>query len=118
MNAVAVYSSSKWGLRGLTRSAAIELGRDGIRVNAVCPAMGNPEMSAPWADQIDVERYLNGVPRPKLYRDGLPIGPDAEDAARMVLFLLSEDSRACTGSDFVVDAGWTAGPYCDGLPGF
>ena len=113
MNSVGVYGASKFAVRGLTKAAAIELGRDNIRVNAVCPAMGNPMMVQPFLDQIDVERYLEGTPKPIL-----PRPTDASDAARMRIFLLSTDSRGCTGADFLVDGGWLAGHYCPGLPGF
>jgi len=47
---VSAYASSKWAVRGLTKCAALELGRDNIRVNAVCPAGGSDEMIAPWRD--------------------------------------------------------------------
>lgn len=113
MNSVGLYGASKFGVRGITKAAAIELGRDNIRVNAVCPAMGNPMMVQPFLDQIDVERYLAGTPTPLL-----PDAVDASDAARMTIFLLSSDSRGCTGSDYMVDGGWLAGHYCPGLPGF
>ena len=42
-NGVAAYTSSKWGLRGLTKAAAVELGRHGIRVNNVCPGFGSTD---------------------------------------------------------------------------
>ena len=118
MNAVAAYSASKWGVRGLTRSAAIELGRDNIRVNAVHPAMGNPSMSAPWAGEIDALRYAQNMPQAKLYRAGVPVQVTSADSAPIVVYLLADESAACTGGDYLVDAGWTAGPYCPGLPGF
>ncbi len=113
MNSVSVYGASKFAIRGLTKAAAIELGRDNIRVNAVCPAMGNPMMVQPFLDQIDVARYLDGMPKPILRE-----APDATDAARMTIFLLSDDSRGCTGADYLVDGGWLAGHFCPGLPGF
>ena len=113
MNSVGLYGASKFAVRGLTKAAAIELGRDNIRVNAVCPAMGNPMMVQPFLDQIDVARYLEGTPKPLL-----PEPTDASDAARMTIFLLSSDSRGCTGADYLVDGGWLAGHYCPGLPGF
>jgi 3alpha(or 20beta)-hydroxysteroid dehydrogenase len=118
MNSVAMYSATKWAVRGLTRSAALELGRDGIRVNAVCPSMGNPQMSEPFTDRVDVDRYLRTMPQPKLYRNGRPVSVTSRDVARTVRFLLSEDAATCTGGDYPVDAGWTAGPYCEGLPDF
>jgi 3alpha(or 20beta)-hydroxysteroid dehydrogenase len=104
MNSVAADRATKWGLRGLTRSAAIELGRDGIRVNRVCPSSGNPEVHAPWQPQVDVKRYLRHVPPPALFEAGKPAPVD--------------ESRRITGTDLVLDAGWSAGKHCPGLPGF
>ncbi len=118
MNSIAAYSASKWGVRGLTKSAAIELGRDNIRVNAVHPSMGNPSMSTPWAAEFDGARYLRHMPQPKLYRDGVPVTVTSADTAPIVVYLLADESAVCTGGDYMVDAGYTAGPYCPGLPGF
>lgn len=119
MNSTAAYNASKWGLRGLTRAAALELGRDAIRVNAVCPGMGNPEMPAPFLDQFDLDRYLATAPRlPYADPPGQPRNVDMDDVAEMVVWLLSDAARGCTGADFVVDAGWTAGTFAEGLPGF
>ena len=113
MNSVSVYGASKFAIRGLTKAAALELGCDNIRVNALCPAMGNPMMVQPFLDAIDIQRYLDGVPKPIL-----PEPTDSADAARMTVFLLSTESRGCTGADYLVDAGWLAGHFCPGLPGF
>jgi 3alpha(or 20beta)-hydroxysteroid dehydrogenase len=118
MNAVAAYASTKWGLRGLTKSAAIELGRYAIRVNAVCPEAGNPNMSSPF---LPGQPDLSDVPHQmmqKILKDPRPADPEIriEDVARMALFLASDESRSCTGGDFVVDAGLTTGWYQDGLP--
>lgn len=118
MNSVATYTSTKWAVRGFTKSAAIELGQDGIRVNCVCPSGGNPEISKPFLDQVDVERYMQNVPPPILYDGERPLRVSMQDIASVILFLLSGDSRGCTGGDFAVDAGWTAGHKCPGLPGF
>lgn len=118
MNAVSAYASTKWALRGLTKSAAIELGRYGIRVNAICPEAGNPNMSAPF---LPGEPDLSDVPHrmmQKILRDPRPGTPALriEDVAHMALFLASDESRSCTGADFVVDAGLTVGWYQEGLP--
>ena len=113
MNSVGIYSASKFAIRGFTKSAALELGQHNIRVNALCPAMGNPEMSAPFMPEIDVARYVRHLPPPIL-----PEASSSADAARMAVFLLSDASKGCTGADFIVDAGWLAGHYCPGLPGF
>jgi 3alpha(or 20beta)-hydroxysteroid dehydrogenase len=118
MNSVGAYTASKWGARGFTKSAAIELGRDGIRVNCVCPSSGNPEMHRPFADAIDVQRYARHVPPPVLLEEGKPAPVEIDDVAAVVCFLLGDTSRRITGAEIAVDAGWTAGKHCPGLPGF
>src|SRR5262245_41526428 len=58
-NGVAAYASSKWAVRGLTRVAAIELGRHGIRVNTVCPEAGSPHMIEPYMPPgVAVEKII------------------------------------------------------------
>ncbi len=112
------YTASKWGVRGLTKAAAVELGRFGIRVNAVCPSMGNPDMFKPFIDQFDYDQFLRTNPQPALVIDGNPREPDMNDVAAMVSWLLSPAAQVCTGADFVVDGGWTAGAYVAGMPGW
>ena len=118
MNSITAYSASKWGVRGLSKSAAIELGRFAIRVNTINPSMGSPEMFAPFSPRFDWERYQATAPPPKLFAGDAPYEVTTVDTAKMALFLLSDDSRGCTGADFAVDAGFTAGLYCAGLAGF
>ena len=117
MNSVGAYTASKWGARGFTKSAAIELGRDGIRVNCICPSSGNPEMHAPFRAEIDVKRYLRHVPPPVLFEGGKPAEVTIADIVPLVCFLLGDESRRITGAEIAVDAGWTAGKHCPGLPG-
>jgi len=118
MNSVAAYTSTKWALRGFTKSSAIELGQDGIRVNCVCPSGGNPDISKPFLDQVDVKRYMQHLPPPILYDGEHPLRVSMEDIASVIVFLLSPDSRGCTGGEFAVDAGWTAGRRLKYQPGY
>jgi len=118
MNSVAAYTASKWGARGFTKSAAIELGRDNIRVNCLCPSSGNPGMSAPFADQVDVKRYMRHSPPPVLREGGNPGEVAIDDITPAICFLLSDEAKRITGAELAVDGGWTAGKHCPGLPGF
>ncbi|MGI9576847.1 MAG: SDR family NAD(P)-dependent oxidoreductase [Microthrixaceae bacterium] len=117
-NATVAYTASKWGVRGLTKAAAVEYGQSGVRINAVCPSMGNPDMFAPFLEDFDIERFMSGTPQPKLHIDGEAVETDMTDVSAMVCWLLSPAARRCTGADFVVDAGWTAGTFAPGMPGF
>jgi 3alpha(or 20beta)-hydroxysteroid dehydrogenase len=112
MNGVASYAASKWGLRGLAKSVGIELGRDGIRVNSVCPAGGNPEMFAPWFEQM--VPFLDET-RAYSANRGIPGEAPLECIADAVIFLASDASRHCTGVDLPVDGGAHAGRF---IPGF
>jgi 3alpha(or 20beta)-hydroxysteroid dehydrogenase len=119
MNGVVAYASTKWALRGITKAAAMELARDRIRVNAVCPEAGNHEMTAPFLPEgIDAERaagYNLGrlLPPPP----GYTLEDHLRDVARAVLFLASDDCPTATAADVVIDGGLTAGYVQPGLPG-
>ncbi len=92
------YSSSKWGLRGASRSAARELGKYGIRVNTICPgAVDTPMISEQTRAGIG---FIAANPIP---RAGEP-----EEISAMVAFLASDAASYCTGQDFIVDGGATA----------
>ena len=112
MNGVAAYAASKWGLRGLGKSAALELGRDGIRVNTVCPAGGNPEMYAPWMKQL-----VGMLDQTRAYTEDRAIPGEAplEAIAAAVVFLASDASSHCTGVDLPVDGGAHAGHFLAGF---
>ena len=118
MNGVSAYASTKWAVRGLTRSTAIELGHHRIRVNAICPEAGNPNMSAPFFPGTP---DLTEVPH-QMMQAILKAPPGSTspsrllDIANMALFLASDESLSCTGADFVVDAGLTAGSLQAGVP--
>jgi 3alpha(or 20beta)-hydroxysteroid dehydrogenase len=118
MNGVSAYASTKWALRGITKSAAVELGRYRIRVNAVCPEAGNPNMSSEF---IPGNPDLTDVPHQLMQQilrapEGARPASRLDDVAAMALFLASDESMSCTGGDFVVDAGLTVGRYQKGLP--
>lgn len=117
-NGLVAYAASKWALRGMTRVAALELGKYGIRVNAVCPEAGGPEMRAPYVpDGIDPAKTLAFTHKLLSYqKDREPIEL-IRDIARMVVFLISDESLSCTGADYPVDAGWTAGRHLSFNPG-
>ena len=89
------YGASKWGVRGLTKTAAMELGPE-IRVNSVHPG------------PIETDMLPMGPPdrfkRLPLARTGKP-----EEVAELVLFLASDSSSYITGGEFPVDAGLIAG---------
>jgi 3alpha(or 20beta)-hydroxysteroid dehydrogenase len=110
------YTASKFGLRGLTRVTALENGKHGVRANLVCPLMGNPEMHG----SIIGPRLLAAPPPGTALRPfpSAPAGPSrgSEDVVGMVLFLASDESRGCSGADFPVDLGLSAGPLFD-IPG-
>jgi 3alpha(or 20beta)-hydroxysteroid dehydrogenase len=115
-NGVAAYTSSKWGMRGLTKAAAIELGMYGIRVNTLCPGVGSGEMTAPFhADAIKrlskrTER-LPDRPIKSFNRSG-----DLLDAANAIAWLASDQSSYVSGIDLTVDGGFTAGKVEPGAP--
>jgi 3alpha(or 20beta)-hydroxysteroid dehydrogenase len=92
---IAAYTASKWGVRGMTKSAALELGRDGIRVVSVHPGPIATPMTA------DLEDLAAGQPIPRM---GQP-----EEVTRLVLFLADEATYS-TGSEWIVDGGALLGP--------
>ena len=101
------YVSSKFAIRGMTKTAALELGRVGIRVNAICPggidtAMGRGDDFP----KVDTGNVLASLP---IARIGRP-----DEVASLAVFLASDESSYCTGADFVVDGGMLAGPQWGG----
>jgi 3-oxoacyl-[acyl-carrier protein] reductase len=105
------YSASKWGLRGLTKSFALELGADNINVNCVAPGM------------VDGPRFRDKVCRNMAEKLGISEEEAARrhaedyalkristdnDVANACLFLASDASRQITGVDLPVDGGWAA----------
>jgi 3-oxoacyl-[acyl-carrier protein] reductase len=99
---VSIYSSTKGAIASLTKSLALELAREGIRVNCVCPGVVQTEMVDGLRARIGEEGFRNVA-------DAHPLGLGAPaDVANAVLFLLSSASRWVTGTSMVVDGGYTA----------
>jgi 3alpha(or 20beta)-hydroxysteroid dehydrogenase len=96
----ASYGASKWGVRGLSKTAAIELGRHGIRVNSVHPGTIDTEMMS----AIGLKPGPGNFPIVPLSRVGT-----VEDVAAVVAFLASDDSAYLTGAEIAVDGGAAAG---------
>jgi 3alpha(or 20beta)-hydroxysteroid dehydrogenase len=92
------YSASKWAVRGMTKSAAIELAPSGVRVNSVHPGIIDTNMLdefGPMRDNIESRIPLGRV-------------ASADEVGKLVLFLASDDASYCTGQEFVVDGAMTS----------
>ncbi len=102
------YSASKWGLRGITKSTALEVGPYNINVNTVCPGM----VEGPRFDRVcreNAKRLGIGVDearRRHAEEYALRRISTGDDVANAVLFLAGDRSRQITGQDLAVDGGW------------
>jgi NAD(P)-dependent dehydrogenase (short-subunit alcohol dehydrogenase family) len=95
------YNAAKGAIRLLTKSAAVQYGNDGIRVNSVHPGLMPPmRTSVTSADPALREKVLAGIPLKRAGR--------AEEAAYAVLFLASDEASYITGTELVVDGGFLA----------
>ena len=102
-----LYAATKWALRGLTRSAALEAGPYGVRVNSVCPGgVEGQRMRRQLAEQAERD---NQTPEETYdrFRAGTALGrvSSPTDVAEAVVFLLSDAARNITGQDLLVDGG-------------
>jgi len=95
------YAAAKAGVLALTRVGALEYGRYNIRVNAICPGA----IETPMAQRI----RQGQPPNPKAIQRISVLGrmAEAEEIAKVALFLASDDSSFATGAPFIIDGGWT-----------
>ncbi|WP_030395415.1 glucose 1-dehydrogenase [Kitasatospora purpeofusca] len=95
------YGASKWGVRGLSKIGAVELGTERIRVNSVHPGMTYTPMTA----AVGIQQGEGNYPNTPMARVG-----EAPEIATAVVYLLSDDASYVTGAELAVDGGWTTGP--------
>ena len=94
------YVASKWAARGLTKTAALELGRQGVRVNSVHPGGVKTPMTAAMGDDGNSDWYKR-LPIPRI--------GTVDDIAAAVLFLASDEAAYITGAELLIDGGTLAG---------
>ncbi|NIB38957.1 glucose 1-dehydrogenase [Pseudomaricurvus alkylphenolicus] len=96
------YVASKWAVRGMTKTAALELGKDKIRVNSVHPGVINTAM-------VQWDKYSEEQKQAVVGNFALPRIGEPQEVATMVAFLASDAASYSTGAEFMVDGGAIAG---------
>jgi 3alpha(or 20beta)-hydroxysteroid dehydrogenase len=100
------YVAAKWAVRGLTRTAALELGRDDIRVVSLTPGVvSTPLITEPLADGVPA---IAEVFDPEPF--AVPRIGDPDEISRALVFLASPEAAFITGSELVIDGGLLLGP--------
>jgi 3alpha(or 20beta)-hydroxysteroid dehydrogenase len=108
-NSLAAYSSTKWAVRGMTKAAAMEMGKFNIRVNSVHP--GGIYTAMHGSDFMSLQDANKFYQHHAIPRVGLP-----REVAALTAFLASDEATYSTGSEFIADGGWNAGLVNDSLP--
>lgn len=94
------YGASKWAVRGMTKSAAQLYAAAQVRVNSIHPGIIDTPMAHEFVDAGVLETVNDNIPMGHMAKAG--------DVANLALFLASDESSYCTGSEFIVDGGYTA----------
>ena len=110
-NGINAYNASKWAVRGMSKSAAMELGRYGIRVNSVHPGGTDTPMGNPMG--YDAGETARDAP---YQNQAIPRIAESLDIARTVAFIASDDASYTTGAEFSVDGGLMGGVVSEFLP--
>lgn len=97
----ATYGTSKWGVRGLTKVAAMEYADRGIRVNSIHPGLVDTPLLHSGPDSTFVDESLRSVPAARV--------ADPKEVSDVVAFLLSDESSYISGTEIVVDGGLVSG---------
>ncbi|GAB3284448.1 glucose 1-dehydrogenase [Parahaliea aestuarii] len=108
-NSLLAYTASKWAVRGMTKTAALEMGKYNIRVNSVHPGGVYTDMHG--KDFMTREQADAGYSWQALPRVGMP-----REVAAVTAFLASDEASYSTASEFKVDGGWNAGAINEMLP--
>lgn len=100
---LSTYAASKWGVNGLTKSVALEFGKQGVRINSICPGMTLTGSVEAWAKEVPDQA--------KAFEASIPLGKmgRVEDQANAAVWLCSEKAAFITGINLPVDGGQTAG---------
>ncbi len=96
-----LYCASKWAMEGFSRSMALDLAANGIRVNTLCPTFIETPLTRPFFENAAFKQSV--LTKIKLGRLG-----QVEDLMGAILFLASDASALMTGSSLMIDGGWTA----------
>ena len=96
----ATYSTTKWGLIGLTKAIAHDLAPHNILVNAVSPGFVNTELTRRILGEKEIENLVDTIPQKRL--------ADAKEIAKTVVFLASDHNTYITGQNIIVDGGFTS----------
>ena len=96
------YTASKWAVRGMTKGAAVALGPHNIRVNSIHPGLIDTAMlhQLPNVEAGNLDQMVQRIPLGRI--------AEAEEVAKLALYLASDDSEYSTGSEFIIDGGLTA----------
>jgi NAD(P)-dependent dehydrogenase (short-subunit alcohol dehydrogenase family) len=96
-----VYSMTKFGIEGLTKGMAVDLAKFNIRVNSVCPTFVATPRAKKYLDNKEFKKYaLSNIPLGRIATES--------DVATAITFLSSDASSMITGTNLIIDGGWTA----------